>query len=41
MNNLSESQQALLRVFKQFAQFCKDNDLTYYAAYNTMNVTIS
>lgn len=36
MSNLSESQQALLNVFKQFTKFCEDNDLTYYAAYGTM-----
>lgn len=36
MNNLSEFQVALLKVFKQFAKYCEENDLTYYAAYGSM-----
>ena len=36
MNNLSEFQVALLKVFKQFAKYCEENDLTYYAAYGTL-----
>lgn len=36
MNNLSDFQVALLKVFKQFAKYCEENDLTYYAAYGTL-----
>ena len=36
MNNLSEFQVALLKVFKQFAKYCEEYDLTYYAAYGTL-----
>ncbi len=36
MNNLSEFQVALLKVFKQFANYCEENGLTYYAAYGTL-----
>ncbi len=36
MNNLSEFQVVLLEVFKQFANYCKENGLTYYAAYGTL-----
>ena len=36
MNNLSDFQVALLKVFKQFAKYCEDNGLTYYAAYGTL-----
>lgn len=36
MNNLSDFQIALLKVFKQFAKYCEENDLTYYAAYGTL-----
>lgn len=32
---MTEYQEKLLKTFKVFAQFCKDNDLTYYAAYGT------
>lgn len=36
MNNLSDFQQALLVVFKQFVKYCEENGLTYYAAYGTL-----
>ena len=36
MNNLSEFQIALLKVFKQFVKYCEENNLTYYAAYGTL-----
>ncbi len=34
--NLSEIQQKLLQVFKEFANFCADNHLQYYAAFGTL-----
>ncbi|MDO4186084.1 MAG: LicD family protein [Bacteroidales bacterium] len=36
MNELSEHQQLLLKVYKRFAEFCKNNNLTFFAAYGTM-----
>ena len=32
---MTEFQEKLLQTFKVFAEFCKENDLTYYAAYGT------
>ena len=32
---MTEFQNKLLQTFKAFAQFCQDNNLTYYAAYGT------
>lgn len=32
---MTEFQEKLLQTFKVFAQFCKDNDITYYAAFGT------
>jgi lipopolysaccharide cholinephosphotransferase len=36
MNQLSEHQQLLLKVYKEFAQFCSHNNLAFFAAYGTM-----
>lgn len=36
MNNLSDFQKILLKVFKHFSKLCEDNNLTYFAAYGTM-----
>ena len=36
MNNLSDFQFALLKVFKQFSTYCEENGLTYFAAYGTL-----
>lgn len=36
MNQLSEHQQVLLKVYKRFDEFCQEHQLTFYAAYGTM-----
>lgn len=36
MNQLSEHQQILLQVYKKFNEFCKQNNITFYAAYGTL-----
>ena len=36
MNQLSEHQQILLQVYKRFNLFCKQNNITFYAAYGTL-----
>jgi len=36
INKLSEHQEILLEVYKHFAAFCKEHNLTFFAAYGTM-----
>ena len=36
MNHLSEHQQLLLKTYKSFLEFCKKNNLVFFAAYGTM-----
>lgn len=36
MNQLSEHQQLLLKVYKEFVQFCSQHNISFFAAYGTM-----
>lgn len=36
MNKLNEFQQVLLQTFKEFARFCEQNDIKYFAAFGTL-----
>ena len=36
MKDISQFQNVLLEVYKEFASFCEQNNITFFAAYGTM-----